>query len=101
MGHPAPPQTSEPCTYFGVVVGRVANRIANARFMLAGEEYSLLANNGPNALHGAYTCAGGGWVRGWRGGAGGGVERVPTKGGCFGKGLCRGCGGGARGRGKA
>lgn len=47
------PQTTEPCTYFGVVVGRVANRIANARFSLGGTEYRLLANNGPNALHGA------------------------------------------------
>lgn len=45
-------ETTEPCTYFGVVVGRVANRIANARFSLGGTEYRLLANNGPNALHG-------------------------------------------------
>ncbi len=49
-----PLQTKDPVTYFGVVVGRVANRIANARFKLDGKEYKLLANNGPNALHG--TC---------------------------------------------
>jgi hypothetical protein len=30
-------QTKEPVTYFGVVVGRVANRIANAQFQLNGK----------------------------------------------------------------
>jgi aldose 1-epimerase len=34
------------------VQGRVANRIANARFTLDGKEYTLLANNGPHTLHG-------------------------------------------------
>jgi len=38
--------------YMGAVVGRVANRIAEARFSLDGEEYSLAKNNGPNSLHG-------------------------------------------------
>jgi aldose 1-epimerase len=37
---------------FGVTVGRVANRIAHARFRLDGVEYALAANNGPNSLHG-------------------------------------------------
>mmetsp|Transcript_23343 Transcript_23343/g.59744 ORF Transcript_23343/g.59744 Transcript_23343/m.59744 type:complete len:386 (-) Transcript_23343:414-1571(-) len=50
--HPEDYVTKEPVTYFGVVVGRVANRIANAKFSLDGESYALLANNGPNALHG-------------------------------------------------
>lgn len=38
--------------YFGAVVGRVANRIANAQFKLDGKTYKLAANNGPNTLHG-------------------------------------------------
>ncbi len=38
--------------YFGAATGRVANRIAKARFSLEGKEYKLAANNGPNTLHG-------------------------------------------------
>jgi aldose 1-epimerase len=38
--------------FFGAIAGRVANRIANARFSLDGREYRLAANNGPHALHG-------------------------------------------------
>lgn len=38
--------------YFAATVGRVANRIANARFTLDGREYVLAANNGSHHLHG-------------------------------------------------
>jgi aldose 1-epimerase len=34
------------------IVGRVANRIAGARFTLDGTEYRLTANNGTNQIHG-------------------------------------------------
>jgi aldose 1-epimerase len=38
--------------YFGATVGRFANRIADARFVLDGKAYVLAANNGRNSLHG-------------------------------------------------
>ena len=38
--------------FFGVTVGRFANRIGGAKFSLGGIEYSLYKNDGENSLHG-------------------------------------------------
>jgi len=38
--------------FFGALVGRYGNRIANGEFTLEGKKYTLEKNNGVNALHG-------------------------------------------------
>lgn len=38
--------------YYGALIGPFANRIANGKFTLEGQEYTLNTNNGANTLHG-------------------------------------------------
>lgn len=38
--------------FFGAIIGRYGNRIANAKFTLNGKTYNIGKNDGPNSLHG-------------------------------------------------
>lgn len=52
VGSSPDPDVAGADKWAGAVCGRVANRIANAAFVLDGTTYHLPANNGTNTLHG-------------------------------------------------
>jgi len=55
LPEPLHPWLQDGPLYFGAIVGRCANRIANARFTMPnGKQYSLTANDPPHALHGEW-----------------------------------------------
>ena len=52
LGHATLDEYRHKRQYMGSTVGRVANRISKARFVLDGHRYQITANDGSNALHG-------------------------------------------------
>lgn len=52
LGYDSLAQYVEDNPYFGCLVGRYGNRIANGKFLLEGKTYSLAQNNDANHLHG-------------------------------------------------
>lgn len=52
LGYDTPGEYLRNDGYFGAFVGRYANRISNASFVLNGREYKISANEGKNTLHG-------------------------------------------------
>lgn len=52
LGHATLAEYVDQSQFMGSTVGRIANRIANGRFILDGAEYRVPTNNGPNSLHG-------------------------------------------------
>lgn len=51
LGFDSPADYAASDTYFGATVGRNANRVKNACFILNNKTYSLSANDGANSLH--------------------------------------------------
>jgi aldose 1-epimerase len=52
LGYESPSQYLHGNTYYGAMIGRYGNRIAQGKFILDGRVYTLATNNGSNALHG-------------------------------------------------
>jgi aldose 1-epimerase len=52
LGYDTLPEYFKGTSYFGAMIGRYGNRIAQGQFTLGGKKYSLATNNGPNSLHG-------------------------------------------------
>ena len=41
-------------SYQGAIIGRIGNRVGNARYEMNGKTYQLDVNDGPNCLHGGF-----------------------------------------------
>lgn len=54
LGHDALEPYLRNSSYFGGIIGRYANRIANGRFVLDGVEHQLAQNDGRHHLHGGH-----------------------------------------------
>ena len=52
LGHDTPAQYRDGSTFMGAIIGRWANRIRDARFVLDGIAYQVERNEGANHLHG-------------------------------------------------
>lgn len=52
LGYNSLEEYTKSSPYFGALIGRYGNRIANSKFSLDGTEYTLAKNDGPNNLHG-------------------------------------------------
>lgn len=52
LGSPNMAAQMDQGVYLGATVGRVANRIANSRFTLAGQQFKVTANQAEHCLHG-------------------------------------------------
>ena len=50
-------------SHIGALIGRYANRIKGAQFVLDGTTYHLIANNGPNTIHGGPLASTSGYGR--------------------------------------
>ncbi|MGN0142083.1 MAG: aldose epimerase family protein [Roseburia sp.] len=51
LGYDSAADYEEQTSYFGAVIGRNCNRIANAKVVLAGKEYQMEQNDNENNLH--------------------------------------------------
>jgi aldose 1-epimerase len=62
LGYSDPTAYASQGGFLGVIVGRVANRIAGSTFTLDGVTHHVTPNEGPNQLHGGPK---GWWAKNW------------------------------------
>ena len=62
LGYADPAAYATQSGFLGVIVGRVANRIAGSTYSLGGSTHQVAPNEGPNQLHGGPQ---GWWAKNW------------------------------------